>query len=383
MENLYDVIIIGSGPAGLSAAIYAKRAKLSSLTIEANFASGGQVLNTYEVDNYPGLPGISGMDLGSTLRAHAEKMGAEFSRERVKELVLDEEIKIVRTRKNEYHAKTVILATGAEHRALNVPGEKELSGMGVSYCATCDGAFFKDKTVAVIGGGDVAVEDAIFLARTCKKVYVIHRRDELRAAGVLQDALLALPNVEMVWDTVVDSIEGNEMVSGVKVTNKKAGEAGEIAVDGVFIAVGIVPVSALIAGTVETDVVGDGNGHVGAGVGKAAEVPEAIRKGKEDAIKHLVEVPMDENSSVPHDFIGKFGGATVLLKKAPEGTGIIAGGPARSVLELAGIKNIRTKSLGSNNKQNAVLATIEGLKSMKTPEEVARLRGKSVSEILG
>ena len=153
MENLYDVIIIGSGPAGLSAAIYAKRAKLSSLTIEANFASGGQVLNTYEVDNYPGLPGISGMDLGSTLRAHAEKMGAEFSRERVKELVLDEEIKIVRTRKNEYHAKTVILATGAEHRALNVPGEKELSGMGVSYCATCDGAFFKDKTVAVIGGG--------------------------------------------------------------------------------------------------------------------------------------------------------------------------------------------------------------------------------------
>ena len=130
-------------------------------------------------------------------------------------------------------------------------------------------------------------------------------------------------------------------------------------------------------------VVGDGNGHVGAGVGKAAEVPEAIRKGKEDAMKHLVEVPMDANCSVPHDFTGKFGGATVLLKKAPEGTGIIAGGPARSVLELAGIKTIRTMSLGSNNKQNAVLATIEGLKSMKTPEEVARLRGKSVSEILG
>ena len=130
-------------------------------------------------------------------------------------------------------------------------------------------------------------------------------------------------------------------------------------------------------------VVGDGKGKIGAGLGKAAEVPEAIRKGKEDAMKHLVEVPMDANCSVPHDFTGKFGGATVLLKKAPEGTGIIAGGPARSVLELAGIKNIRTKSLGSNNKQNAVLATIEGLKSMKTPEEVARLRGKSVSEILG
>ena len=130
-------------------------------------------------------------------------------------------------------------------------------------------------------------------------------------------------------------------------------------------------------------VVGDGNGHVGAGLGKAMEIPEAIRKGKEDAMKKLIEVPLDENKSIPHDFIGKFGRASVLLKRAPEGTGIIAGGPARVVCELAGIKNIRTKSLGSNNKQNVVLATIEGLKSMKTPEEVARLRGKSVSEILG
>lgn len=130
-------------------------------------------------------------------------------------------------------------------------------------------------------------------------------------------------------------------------------------------------------------IVGDGNGHVGAGVGKAAEVPEAIRKGKEDAMKHLVEVPIDENGSVPHDYIGKFGGATVLLKRAPEGTGIIAGGPARTVCELAGIKNIRTKSLGSNNKQNVVFATIDALGQLKSPEEVAKLRGKSVEEILG
>ena len=130
-------------------------------------------------------------------------------------------------------------------------------------------------------------------------------------------------------------------------------------------------------------VVGDKNGHVGVGLGKAAEVPEAIRKGKEDAMKKLVEVPMDENKSVPHDYTGKFGSATVLLKASPEGTGIIAGGPARAVLELAGYKNIRTKSLGSNNKQNVVLATIEGLTNLKTPEQVAKLRGKSVSEILG
>ena len=130
-------------------------------------------------------------------------------------------------------------------------------------------------------------------------------------------------------------------------------------------------------------VVGDGNGHVGAGMGKAAEIPEAIRKGKEDAIKNLVEIPVDENSSIPHDFIGKFGSASVLLKRAPEGTGIIAGGPVRSVVEMAGIKNIRTKSLGSNNKQNVVLATLEGLKSLKTPEEVAKSRGKSVEELIG
>ena len=130
-------------------------------------------------------------------------------------------------------------------------------------------------------------------------------------------------------------------------------------------------------------VVGDGNGHVGAGLGKAAEIPEAIRKGKEDAIKKLIEVPLDENKSIPHDYIGKFGSASVLMKKSPEGTGIIAGGPARAVLDLAGFKNIRTKSLGSRNKQNVVLATIEGLKAMKTPEEVAKLRGISVEEVLG
>lgn len=130
-------------------------------------------------------------------------------------------------------------------------------------------------------------------------------------------------------------------------------------------------------------VVGDKNGHVGAGVGKAAEIPEAIRKAKEDATKNLVEIPLDENKSIPHDYVGKFGSASVLLKRSPEGTGIIAGGPARNVLEMAGLRNIRTKSLGSNNKQNVVLATIEGLKQLKTPEEVARLRGKSVEEILG
>ncbi|MDD7739770.1 MAG: thioredoxin-disulfide reductase [Lachnospiraceae bacterium] len=256
MEELYDVIIIGSGPAGLAAAIYAKRAKLESLVIEANYVSGGQVITTYEVDNYPGLPGISGMDLGTTLRDHAEKMGAVFVRDRVKELELSGPVKIVRTRKKEYHTKTVILATGAQHRMLGVPGEKELSGMGVSYCATCDGAFFKGKTVAVVGGGDVAVEDAIFLARTCEKVYLIHRRDTLRAAAVLSDRLLSLPNVEVIWDTVVDAIEGENCVEALKLTNKKTGESGELEVQGVFLAVGITPNSALAEGKAKMDEAG-------------------------------------------------------------------------------------------------------------------------------
>lgn len=269
METLYDVVIIGSGPAGLAAAIYAERAKLSAVVLEASFVSGGQVVTTYEVDNYPGLPGISGMDLGSTLREHAEKMGAKFARERVKELVLDGQEKIVRTRKKEYHAKTVILATGAAHRPLHVPGEEELSGMGVSYCATCDGAFFRDKIVAVVGGGDVAVEDAIFLARSCKKVYVIHRRDSLRAAAVLQERLFEMENVEMVWDSTVDSIEGENQVEAVKVTNKRTGEQRELEVDGVFIAVGITPNSELAVGKAELDK----DGYIMAGEDGVTSVP--------------------------------------------------------------------------------------------------------------
>ena len=205
---MYDLIIIGSGPAGLTAAIYATRAKLDFIIIEQNFMSGGQVVNTYEVDNYPATPGINGMDLSMKMREHAEGLGAVFVTEAVTSVDLTGDVKKVVTMDNEYEAKTVILATGAEHRKLGIPGELELAGMGVSYCATCDGAFFRGKDVAVVGGGDVAVEDAIFLARLCNKVYVIHRRDELRAAKVLQDRLLSLPNVEMCWSYHAKSIEG-------------------------------------------------------------------------------------------------------------------------------------------------------------------------------
>ena len=241
MEEIYDLAILGAGPAGICAAIYATRGKLNTLWLEKKFVQGGQIVDTYEVDNYPGLPGITGLDLGETMVNHAEKLGIKPKREPVLSIEEENGLKVIRTKKNRYMAKAVILACGAAHRQLGIPGEEELSGMGVSYCATCDGAFFQDGTVAVVGGGNVAVEDAILLSRTCKKVYLVHRRDELRADKVLQDKLFNCANVEMVWDSVPTVIEGTDKVEDIKVHNVKTDEEKTIAVDGVFIAVGILP----------------------------------------------------------------------------------------------------------------------------------------------
>ena len=252
-ENVYDMIIVGSGPAGLTAGIYGKRAGLKVVILESGFIQGGQIVNTYEVDNYPGMPGISGLELAEKLKEHVTGFGVEIARGKVKGISLDGEWKIVHTKKADYRGKAVILAAGAVHRKLEVPGEEELAGMGVSYCATCDGAFFKDKTVAVVGGGDVAVEDAILLSRTCKKVYLVHRRDELRAEKILQDSLFACHNVELVWDSVPVSVEGEDKVTALKVRNVKTDEEKEISVDGVFIAVGIVPGSGKFKDLVKMD----------------------------------------------------------------------------------------------------------------------------------
>ena len=204
----YDIIILGSGPAGLSAAIYAQRARLSTLLIEEKPLSGGQILDTYEVDNYPGLPGITGFEMGQKFRAHADRLGAEVVNAQVLSVRLDGEKKIVTTQKGVYEAKTLIIATGAKHRRLGIPGEDKLVGMGVSYCATCDGAFFKGKTVAVVGGGDVALEDALFLARGSEKVYLVHRRDQFRGAKILQEKVKEASNIEPVLDSVVTEIKG-------------------------------------------------------------------------------------------------------------------------------------------------------------------------------
>lgn len=276
MSHIYDLIIIGSGPAGLAAAVYAQRAKLDTLVVEKAMVSGGQVLTTYEVDNYPGLPGIGGYDLGIKFREHADRLGARFVEDEVLNIQDGGKgaIKGVVCQGNTYEARSLILATGAVHRKLGVPGEEELAGAGVSYCATCDGAFFRNKVTAVIGGGYVAVEDAIFLARMCSKVYLIHRRNELRAAKSLQENLLSLDNVEVIWDTVADSINGDGMVKSLSLTNVKNGQKRELDVQGVFIAVGITPESRAFEGLVDMD-----HGYIRAGEDTVTSAPGIFAAG--------------------------------------------------------------------------------------------------------
>lgn len=252
-RKMRDVIIIGAGPAGLSAAIYATRAKLDAVVLDRNFVSGGQINDTYEIDNYPGIPGISGMELAEKMSKHAAELGAVIEYGDVQSLDLTGRVKKIVTDEKTYEARAVIIASGARHSTLGAPGEESLTGTGVSYCATCDGAFYRNKETAVVGGGNVAVEDAIFLARGCSKVYVIHRRDELRAARVLQENLLSLPNVEMVWNSVVKSINGEGKVDSVTVTNVRDQSERTIPVSGVFIAVGIVPQSEYLRNNVALD----------------------------------------------------------------------------------------------------------------------------------
>ena len=257
---MYDLIIIGSGPAGLSASIYARRAGFDVLVLEKNAMSGGQVLNTYEVDNYPGLPGISGFDLGMKFRQHAEDMEVPFETAQVTGIIDEKGAKTVIAtdgkEEKRYETRAVLIATGASHALLHVPGEDRLTGRGVSYCATCDGAFFRGKTAAVVGGGDVAVEDAVFLARICAKVYLIHRRDSLRAAQSLQDAMFQYSNVEVIWDSVVEEICGQEQVETLKLRDLKQKTVRTVETDGVFIAVGLRPNSELFRKIVACDEAG-------------------------------------------------------------------------------------------------------------------------------
>ena len=296
MEKQYDLIIIGSGPAGLTAAIYAQRAMLDTLVIEKEMMSGGQVVNTYEVDNYPGLKGINGFDMAVKFRSHAEELGAVFSEDEVTGVEREEGGYVVRCASHSYRTRTVILASGASHRKLGVPGEERLAGKGVSDCATCDGAFFRGKTAAVIGGGDVAVEDAIFLARMCRKVYVIHRREELRAAKSLQERLFAQPNVEMVWNTVAESVNGDEKVESLTLRNKVTGEGSTLETDGVFIAVGITPSSEIFCGLAKQDE----QGYIQAGEDCRTSAPGVFAAGdvRTKQLRQIVTAAADGENAV-------------------------------------------------------------------------------------
>lgn len=257
MENeVYDLLIIGSGPAGMGAAVYAQRAGLKAAVIDRSPVSGGQVQSTYEVDNYLGLPGLGGGELSERFREHADRLGAVFITADVLGIDCGESGQVVytvHTDQADLGTKAIILATGAVHSTLGVPGESALAGMGVSYCATCDGAFYRRSTVAVVGGGDVAVEDAVFLSGICEKVYLIHRRNQLRAADSLQKKLFSLGNVEVCWNSEVKEIAGTDMVEGVDIYDNQSGRLSRLDVQGVFIAVGIVPETRMFRGLVEMD----------------------------------------------------------------------------------------------------------------------------------
>lgn len=243
---MYDLVIIGSGPAGLSAAVYAKRACLSVLVIEKEAMSGGQMIYTEEVDNYLGLNHRSGFELAEAFEQHARDLDVAFLEGEVEEIEEKGAIWTLHMADGEdIETKTVLLATGATHRKLGVPGEEAFAGAGVSYCATCDGAFFKDKTVAVIGGGDVALEDALYLANICKQVYLIHRRNELRGTKALQEQVFANEKITFLGASEVMEIIGDKQVSKVIVRDKETDEVKELALDGTFIAVGMEPQSAL------------------------------------------------------------------------------------------------------------------------------------------
>ena len=235
-----EVIIIGSGPAGYTAGIYAARAGLKPLLIASSVEAGGELMKTTEVENYPGFPeGLMGPELMEHFRAQAERFGTEILLEDVVEVDLKNDVKIVKTGAGEtYQAKTVILATGAAYRELGLPREKELSGHGVSWCATCDGFFFREKTIAVVGGGDSAMEEALFLTRFASKVYLIHRRDTFKASKIMQERAMAHEKIEVIWNTEIAELKGEAKLEAVTLKNTVDGSTKDLALDGLFIAVG-------------------------------------------------------------------------------------------------------------------------------------------------
>src|ERR1700734_1398393 len=254
VTDVRDVIVIGSGPAGYTAAIYAARGRLNPLVFEGSVTAGGALMNTTDVENFPGFPdGIIGPDLMDSMRKQAERFGAELVADDVTAVDLKAEPKVVKTHTDTYLAKSVIIASGSGYRELGVPGEKRLSGHGVSWCATCDGFFFRDHDIAVVGGGDSALEEAMFLTRFGRSVTVIHRRETLRASKIMQDRAFANPKITFLWDSEVAEVLGSEKVTGLLIRSTKDGTEHVLPVTGVFVAIGHDPRSDLFTGQLATD----------------------------------------------------------------------------------------------------------------------------------
>ena len=256
-ETIHDVVIVGSGPAGYTAAIYAARAQLHPVVLAGSVTAGGALMNTTEVENFPGFPaGLMGPDLMTQMQEQAERFGAEVRYEDVTALDLDGEIKRVTTDDAVYAARTVILSTGSEYRKLGIDGEERLSGHGVSYCATCDGFFFRDQDIVVVGGGDSAMEEATFLTRFARSVTVVHRRDALRASAVMAQRAQDDPKISFAWNSVVVGLEGEDSLSAVELEDTVTGERRRLEATGLFVAIGQVPRTELVAGTVNLDAKG-------------------------------------------------------------------------------------------------------------------------------
>jgi thioredoxin reductase (NADPH) len=254
VPDVRDVIIIGSGPAGYTAAVYAARAKLQPLVFEGSVTAGGALMQTTDVENFPGFPdGVLGPDLMDNLRKQAERFGAELLADDVTSVELKARPKVVRTETETYYAKSVIIASGSAYRKLGVPGEVELSGHGVSWCATCDGFFFREQDIAVIGGGDSALEEATFLTRFARSVTLIHRRGALRASKIMQDRAFANPKINFLWDSVVEEMVGDGKLTGVRVRNTRTGDKSVVPVTGAFVAIGHDPRSELFTEELATD----------------------------------------------------------------------------------------------------------------------------------
>jgi thioredoxin reductase (NADPH) len=254
VSDVREIIVIGSGPAGYTAALYAGRARLNPLVFEGSVTSGGALMNTTDVENFPGFPdGVLGPDLMDQLRKQAERFGAELVADDVTEVDLKADPKVIRAGEDTYLAKAVIIASGSSYRELGVAGEKRLSGHGVSWCATCDGFFFREQDIAVIGGGDSAMEEATFLTRFAKSVTIVHRRDSLRASKIMQDRAMANPKIKFAWNSEVAEVLGDDRVTGLLLRDVKTGAQSTLPVSGMFVAIGHDPRSELFSGQLATD----------------------------------------------------------------------------------------------------------------------------------